>query len=366
MLMAVIAWVSAAPDAEAIIPEELDGKPVLQVFYGNDFQGAAPTVSVGGVFRYDAASSQLYIDRFRGRISVPVTWNAADQSFQLPTMSRITGGTAQYNSLIMAGVQGQQYLIQPNITFYVSATGEFGIGSLGTMINNRPAACYNTISASLTTNPYSTSPYNYVSMPNFIFDKGEDPTYPCSLLCVNSSDSNASLNETSTTNQISIYARVAFFVMDMVNAHAVTYDHALASEMPYDMQVAFTSESDTELQFENLYNQGIRYEYFSNGYGDFTTDENGGAWKFKWITGTIDREHNTITIPFTKTGGMRVPSCFGYDTKPNGDFYTRRAIYAYSYGYPLYGTFYDWSSPKYWTGYWFNDVIAGEVHQVLA
>lgn len=81
MLMAVIAWVSAAPDAEAIIPEELDGKPVLQVFYGNDFQGAAPTVSVGGVFRYDAASSQLYIDRFRGRISVPVTWNAADQSF---------------------------------------------------------------------------------------------------------------------------------------------------------------------------------------------------------------------------------------------------------------------------------------------
>ena len=89
MLMAVIAWVSAAPDAEAITPEELDGKPVLQVFFGNIYQGTGPTVSTAGVFRYDAANEQLYIDKFRGRISVPVEWDATDQCFYLPLKTKL-------------------------------------------------------------------------------------------------------------------------------------------------------------------------------------------------------------------------------------------------------------------------------------
>ena len=141
MLMAVIAWVSAAPDANAITPQELDGKPVMQVFFGNIYQGTGPTVSTAGVFRYDAANSQLYIDKFRGRISVPVEWADDEQCFYLPLKTKLTGGTGNYSSLIMDLVQGQNWNI---ITARGVLNGQIRTAEIGTTVNQRPATCYMT------------------------------------------------------------------------------------------------------------------------------------------------------------------------------------------------------------------------------
>lgn len=347
MLMAVIAWVSAAPDAEAITPEDLDGKPVMQVFFGNIYQGEGPTVSTAGVFRYDAANSQLYIDRFRGRISVPVEWDAADQCFYLPLKTKLTGGTGNYRSLIMDLVQGQSWnIIRAQGVF----NGQIVTAKIGTTINQRPAACYMTDKfaqyESVGTTAYSTAPHKYVDMPNFVLD-GSD--YPYSLLCVNSPTNNVALNTAAASNNygIAIYKQIAFYVMERINAHASD-----SNGDNYDLQIAFTNGSDTQLQFENLYNQGIRYEYYSNAAGAFT------GWDFKWITGEIDRSTNTITIPYDITGGMMVPTTFDYMRYQSGRY---NQNYYYDYGY-----MYNFNSPIYWTGYWFNNVVDGYANQVLA
>lgn len=345
LLLLVAAMVSLS--STAITPQELDGKPVLQLFWGNAYQAYGPTLSTSGVFRYE--DGQLYIDGFRRRFTLPVTFDESAQTLILPLQMQFDGepGTV-FNKGIIGATQGQSYNV--HYDYVRAANGYVHYTLIGTTMDQQPATCYKILTqySSVQTTPYSTEAYSYVGLPNFVIDKSN---IPVSILLLHSSNNSVNLSSPGTNDDVAVFSKMAFYIMDNTNAHATD-----SNKQSYDLSIAFKTDSDNEIKLPNIFNHGICYEYTA-------WDE----YYLKWIEGSIDRDNGTITIPALYTGGMIYPDFQGYKMHQSGSY----SIYIYPRGtynviddrtssyVPTYFNgnvpVYDATDPINWTGYWFRN-----------
>lgn len=302
LLLSLSLGVMAAASASAITPQDLDGKPVLQMFWGNYYQISGPTLSVAGTFSYE--NGQLYINRFRGHFKLPVT--LSNNKLTIPLRSSFNGDNASFKSGVLAPVQGKHL--------------DNTYGNPLTLVNGYHATCYQVQNySSASTTAYSTNPYAQVGLPNFVLDKGSIPM--SFALELNGSDQN-----------FAIYSKMAFYVMDTFNAHATD-----SEGQSYDLRVNLLE--DNKISFPNLYNQGVRYSYIKTGSLSYD-------YVLNWIEGTYDHTDNesgTIRIGSQYSGGVVSCGYYGYGTSYSG---------SYNYGY--------------WTGYWYSSEGQAMNHQRLA
>lgn len=158
LLLSLSLGVMAAASASAITPQELDGKPVLQMFWGNYYQAYGPSLSVAGTFSYE--NGQLYINRFRGHFKLPVT--LSNNQLTIPLLSSFNGDNATFKTGMLGAVQGLHL--------------DNSYGAPLTKVNGYHATCYEVHEyTGASTTAYSTNPYAYVGLPNFVLDKASVP-----------------------------------------------------------------------------------------------------------------------------------------------------------------------------------------------
>lgn len=272
--------------AENITAEQLNGKTVCQVYWGNDFQ---PGPSLSTVGKFSLEGDQLYIRNFRGRFKLPVT--LSDNKIILPLLQTFYGEDPN-NTTFQRGMLGATQGLQLTN----------GNGYVYTKVNGYPAACYEVHEyTGISTSEYSTDAYSNVGLPNFYIQKDHSVAFE-----LNDSDSN-----------FAIYKRMAFFIFDNTNATAND-----SNGLTYEMRVNLLD--DNVISLPNLYNKGVLYQY------DYVSNLNYN-YSFKWIQGQYQYTgDNTgvIQIKSQYTGGTY--SCGYYGEKT---LYSGLSSYGYWTGY---------------------------------
>lgn len=289
--------------SSAITPQDLDGKTVCQVYWGNDFQ-PGPVLSTVGKFSLEG--EQLYLRYFRGRFKIPVT--ISNNTLIFPLQQTFYGedpNNETFKTGRLFATNGLQYSDDD--------------GNVITQVNGYAAACYQkyTNYNSVQTSAYSNNAYNYISLPNFYIQKSASLAFE-----LNGSDSN-----------FAIYKKMGFFILDNTNAQA--HD---SNGLNYDMRVNLLDNNVISLP--NLYNKGLCYQY--NRVSQYNYN-----YSFKWITGdyqyTADNKKGTINIKPQYTGGLYKCGYYGYRT--------------------WYQTIYTTNK---WTGYWYSTEGTAMLHQRIA
>lgn len=203
--------------AENITAEQLNGKTVCQVYWGDDFQ---PGPSLSTVGKFSLEGDQLYIRNFRGRFKLPVT--LSDNKIILPLLQTFYGEDPN-NTTFQRGMLGATQGLQLTN----------GNGYVYTKVNGYPAACYEVHEyTGISTSEYSTDAYSNVGLPNFYIQKDHSVAFE-----LNDSDSN-----------FAIYKRMAFFIFDNTNATAND-----SNGLTYEMRVNLLD--DNVISLPNLYNK---------------------------------------------------------------------------------------------------------------
>lgn len=287
LLLAIALLAGVSINASAITEQDLDGKIVCQVYWGNDYQ-PGPVLSTVGKFSLEG--NQLYIRNFRGRFKLPIT--LSNDQIILPLLKSFNGEDPT-NTTFRTGMLGATQGLHLDNRYS---------GEPLTKVNGYHAACYQIHDKSeISSSTYSTSAYANISLPNFYIAENHSLAF-----VLNGSDSN-----------FAIYKKMGFFILDNLNATAND-----SNGQEYGMQVNLLDNN--VISFPNLYNRGIMYQY------DKVSSTNYN-YSFKWIKGDYTYTNNkkgTIFINSQKTGGTYKCGYYGYKT-----FYSGSLIYGYWKGY---------------------------------